>query len=91
MAALMRLRVVPSKEATYEVNVTPKVIVGAERQFAKPMSQIFGENASFEALCWTAWKASQSAGIIVKPFDEWLDEIDSIEAAEAERVPLEIQ
>jgi hypothetical protein len=36
-------------DATYEVNVTPKVIVGAERQFSKPMSQIFGENASFEA------------------------------------------
>jgi hypothetical protein len=55
------------------------------------MSQIFGENASFEALCWTAWKASQTSGVIVKPFDEWLDDIDSIEAAEVERVPLEIQ
>ena len=91
MAALMRLRVVPADGATYEVNVTPKVIVGAEREFSKPMSQIFGENSSFEALCWTAWKASQSSGIIVKPFDEWLDGVDSIESAEAERVPLEIQ
>jgi len=87
----MRLRVVPAKDATYEVNVTPKVIVAAERQFAKPMSQIFGENASFEALCWTAWEASQTSGVIVKPSDEWLDDIDSIEAAEVERVPLEIQ
>jgi len=91
MAALMRLRVVPADGATYEVNVTPKVIVAVERQFSKPMSQIFGENASYEALCWTAWKASASSGIIVKPFDEWLDTIDSIEAAEVERVPLEIQ
>jgi hypothetical protein len=89
MAALMRLRVVPAKDATYEVNVTPKVIVAAERQFAQPMSQIFGENASFEALCWTAWKASQTSGVIVKPFDEWLDDIDSIEAGDEPRVPIE--
>jgi len=89
MAALMRLRVVPAQGEPYEVNITPKVIVAAERQFTKPMSQLFGENALFEALCWTAWKASQTSGIIVKPFDEWLDDIDSIEAGEEARVPLE--
>lgn len=89
MAALMRLRVVPTGGEPYEVPVTPKVIVAAERQFAKPMTQLFGENASYEALCWAAWKGSQQAGRIVKPFDEWLDDVDSIEAGEEPRVPLE--
>jgi len=88
MAALMRLRVVPSEGEPYEVNVTPKVIVASERQFGKPMTQLFGENASFEALCWAAWRATQASGRIVKPFDEWLDDVDSIEAGEADRVPL---
>ena len=89
MAALMRLRVVPSEGEPYEVSVTPKVIVAAERQFAKPMTQLFGDNASFEALCWAAWKGSQQAGRVVKPFDEWLDDVDSIEPGEEPRVPLE--
>lgn len=88
MAALMRLRVVPSNGEAYDVNVTPLVIVSAERQFGKGMQQLFGESASYEALCWAAWKASHVSGHVVKPFDEWLQDIDSIEAGEVERVPL---
>jgi len=89
MAALMRLRVVPAQGEPYEIPVTPKVIVAAERQFAKPMTQLFGQDASYEALCWAAWKGSHVAGRVVKPFDEWLDDIDSIEAGDEPRVPLE--
>ena len=89
MAALMRLRVVPAKGEPYEVPVTPKVIVAAERQFAKPMTQLFGQDASYEALCWADWKGSHVSGHVVKPFDEWLDDIDSIEAGDEPRVPLE--
>ncbi len=89
MAALMRLRVVPSTGEPYEVNITPKVIVSAERNFGKPMSQLFGDQASFEALCWAAWKGTHASGRVVKPFDEWLDGVESIEAGETNPVPLE--
>lgn len=88
MAALMRLRVIPSQGEPYEVSVGPKVIVAAERQFAKPFTQILGQDMSFEALCWTAWKATHVSGLVVKPFDEWLDDIDMIEAVDEPRVPL---
>ena len=91
MAALMRLRVVPSSGDAYEVALTPKLIVAVERQFSQPVSTLFGESASFEVLCWTAWRGTQASGRIVKPFDEWLDDLDSIEAAEEPRVPLESQ
>lgn len=84
----MRLRVVPSEGEPYEVPVTPKVLVAAERQFGKSMTQLFGESPSYEALCWAAWKGSHVAGRIVKPFDEWLDDIDSIDGSEEPRVPL---
>ena len=87
--ALMRLRVTLNEGEPYEVPVTPKVIVAAERQFAKPMTQLFGEAASFEAISWAAWKGSQQTGRVVKPFDEWLDDIDSITPVEEPRVPLE--
>ena len=93
MAGLMRLRVVPTKGEAYEVNITPKVIVAAERQFAKPMTELFGDGASFEALCWTAWQATKYTATPtnpVKPFEEWLDDLDSVEGAdEVDRVPLE--
>jgi hypothetical protein len=89
MAAIMRLRISLAGEAPYEVNVTPKVIVSAERNFGKPMSQLFGENASFEALCWTAWKATTQAGKVVKPFEEWLDSVDAIDTGEEVPLPLE--
>ena len=89
MAALMRLRVVQSAGDAYEVAMTPKLIVAVERQFAQPISTLFGESTSYEVLCWTAWKGAQASGRVVKPFDEWLDDIDAIEAAEEPRVPLE--
>ena len=50
MAALMRLRIEPITGDAYEVNVTPKVIVELERHFSKPMTDLFGEGASFEAI-----------------------------------------
>ena len=89
MAALMRLRVIPTNGDPYEVPLTPKLIVAIERQFSKPISDLFGQTASFETLCWAAWKGSQNIGKPVKPFDEWLNDLDSIEAGEEPRVPLE--
>ena len=85
----MRLRVEPTTGDAYEVSITPKVIVEVERQFAKPMTDLFGEGASFEALYWSAWKASNLAGRTGKTFDYWLDDVEGIEPVEEQRVPLE--
>jgi len=85
----MRLRVEPTTGDAYEVSITPKVIVEVERQFAKPMTDLFGEGASFEALYWAGWKASFLAGRSGKSFDDWLDDIENIEPVEEQRVPLE--
>lgn len=89
MAGLMRLRVIDNTGDSYELNVGPKALVDVERHFKKPMSQLFNaETASFEALCYVAWRASQLSLRVVKPFDEWLTEIDTIEAVEDEALPL---
>jgi|APCry1669188910_1035180.scaffolds.fasta_scaffold116917_3 hypothetical protein len=90
MAALMRLRIEPIQGDAYEVNVTPKVIVELERHFSKPMTDILGgDSVSFEAIYWAAWKGTQIAGRPTKPFDEWLDDVETVEPVEEARVPLE--
>lgn len=89
MAALMRLTVKPITGEPYQISVTPAVIVHAERHFGKGMNQLFGEAMSYEALAWVAWNATHRSGIVVKPFDEWLDTIETIEAGEDKPVPLE--
>lgn len=89
MAGLMRLRVIETAGDSYELNIGPKVIVEVERHFKKSMAQLFNaETASYEALCYVAWRGSQLALRIVKPFDEWLGEIDAIEAVDEQAVPL---
>lgn len=89
MAALMRLTVHPLTGEPYEISITPAVIVAAERHFGKAMNQLFGESMSYEALAWVAWKGTHRAGVVVKPFDEWLDDVENIDAGEEKRVPLE--
>lgn len=87
--ALMSLAVVRVGGERVVVPVTPKVVVAVERQFHKSMSSLFSEDASMEVLAWTAWKASHFAGQVVKPFDEWLDDIKAIEPEDEGRVPFE--
>jgi hypothetical protein len=53
------------------------------------MASLFGEDSSMEVLAWVAWKASHFAGQVVKPFDEWLDDIEMIEAVDEGRAPFE--
>lgn len=89
MSGLMRLRVTEVDGDSYELKVGPKALVEVERHFKKPMSALFNaETASYEALCYVAWRASQLALRVVKPFDEWLGDIDNIEAVEDEALPL---
>jgi hypothetical protein len=87
--ALMSLAVVRDGGERVVVPVTPKVVVAAERQFHKSMASLFGEDSSMEVLAWVAWKASHFAGQVVKPFDEWLDDIEMIEAVDEGRAPFE--
>jgi len=80
--ALMSLKVTMVGGDPVAVKVTPKVIVLAERHFKKPMAELFA-NVSYEALAWVAWQALQATGHVVKPFDDWLGELDAVEGEES--------
>lgn len=74
------------------VKVTPKVVVAAERQFKLPMTKLFSaEEMSYESMAWVAWKAMHTAGHVVKTFDLWLDDLDSVGFVERETTrPLDV-
>ena len=60
----------------YEFPVTPKVEVEFERKFGLGIGKAFQEQKREHQhyLCWLAMK---QAGHVVKPFDGWLDEVET--------------
>jgi len=91
-SARIPLAVVLADGNSYTVVAGAKAIVDAERHFNKPLAQLFNQDSmSYESICWLAWRACQLSNRVVKPFDEWLAEIDSVEAAEEQPNPLEVR
>ena len=60
------------------VKVTPAVIVAFERQYKVGVGQAFTENVKMEHLMWLAWEAERKSGTPVKPFDEWIEQLDAV-------------
>lgn len=83
----MNLRVVTdSSEATY--SVTPRVQVAFEREWKVGLPKAFQTELRLEHLYWLGWRSAQAAGDIVKPFDQWLDSVRSVETVEGSEGPL---
>lgn len=73
-------------EKTYAI--IPKVVVAFERQFGVGIGRAFQEQQKAEHLYWLAWKAEQASGAVVKPFDDWLDNVNDVELIEDDAAPL---
>jgi hypothetical protein len=87
MAPLMRVTVERpgGKSASYPI--LPKTIVAFERHFGVGLAAI-SSDARMEYVYWLAWDAEKTSGTIVKPFEEWLDEVESV-ASVGEAPPLD--
>lgn len=84
MATMGQLKVVMQDGDTYVVDVSPTVMVAAERHFGKSFAKlgdIKGEG-TFENIFWIAWKATHFSGRVVEPFDEWMGKLASVSDAE---------
>jgi hypothetical protein len=81
---LLNLRVTHDG-TTNEYSVGPKVQVAFEREWKIGMPAAFSENQKMEHLYWLAWKAQQASGAVVKPFDGWLEGVDSVEIVDVDR------
>lgn len=86
MLAAWSVTVRRSGEVT-TVKVTPAVIVAFERQYNVGVGQAFTENMKMEHLMWLAWEAHRRSGAGVKPFDEWVEQLDSIPELDVDGVP----
>lgn len=87
MATFMKLTVERTDGSIKTHPVLPVTIVAYERNFGQGMGQ-FGVDMRMEHLYWLAWDAEKRTGVVVKPFDGWLEEIANVEA-EDERIPLD--
>ena len=67
-----------------EYPITPKVQVAFEREWKVGLPKAFSNDQKMEHLYWLGWKAQQSSGAVVKPFDGWLEGVDSVEIVEDE-------
>jgi hypothetical protein len=88
---MMDLAVTMTGSEPVTVKISPKVVVAAERQFKSPMAKLFAaENVSYEVMAWLGWKGMHTAGHVVKTFDLWLDDVESVEfVAEESGTPLD--
>ena len=71
-----------------EYVVSPKVQVLFEREFKSGLPKAFASEPRMEHLYWLAWRSVQAAGEVVKPFDDWLGTVRSVEMVEGAEVPL---
>jgi len=69
---------------TNDYTVGPKVQVAFEREWKMGMPKALANEQRMEHLYWLAWKATQNSGAVVKPFDGWLDGVESVEVVEAD-------
>jgi len=87
----LSLRVTTDK-STDNYTVGPKIQVAFEREFKVGLPKAFAADQKMEHLYWLAWKcASESAksgGPAVKPFDGWLDTVESVEVVGVDEDPL---
>lgn len=82
------ITVVRDDATTDTFTVRPKTIVAFERHFKIGLAQAFSRDQKQEHVYWLGWEAERSAGNVVKPFDQWLDTIESV-GLEVDSVPLE--
>jgi hypothetical protein len=80
----LTLRVTDGNGGQNDYTVGPKVQVAFEREWKVGMPKAFSTEQKMEHLYWLGWKAQQSSGAVVKPFDGWLDTVESVEVVEAD-------
>lgn len=78
MAGFGALTVTMKDGESFEVDLSPVVVVAAERHYGKGFPKLVGDEGTLEAMFWVAWKATHFSGRVVEPFDEWLTKVAEV-------------
>jgi hypothetical protein len=79
----INLRVTFNDKTVEEVNGTMRDIVAYENKFTKSVANI-ATDTRITDLLWIAWHWLQRQGKTKKDFDDWCDDVDTIEASETD-------
>jgi hypothetical protein len=67
-----------------EYPVFPPTIIAFERKWKVGLGVAFSQTSVlFEHLYFLAWQAEKDAGVVIKPFDEWLKNIKKVDIVES--------
>lgn len=75
-----------STSGTYVIG--PKTQVAFEREWKIGLPKAFGDQQKMEYVYWLAWRAMQDGGAVVKPFETWLETVESVEMVGSDEAPL---
>jgi hypothetical protein len=77
----INLRVTFNDETVEEVSATARDLVAFEDKFTKSVASL-ETDFRITDLLWLAWHWLQRQGKTTKTFEEWCDEVETIEASE---------
>jgi len=59
--------------------VKPRTVMAFERHFKVGLGTAFTKEPRMEHQYWLGWECMRSSGQVVKPFDQWLNDVDECE------------
>lgn len=83
---MLKLKIVKADGTTQVLKVGPRVIVAFERHFKAGYGKAL-EERRMEHFLWLAWESERVAGLTPQPFDEWINQVDDIEAVDDDDPP----
>jgi hypothetical protein len=84
----LNFKVIHSDGSATDATASVADQVAFEREFDKSIAEI-ASNVRITDMAWLAWHGLKRSGKVTSDFDAWLDNVDGIEMADAEIVPLE--
>jgi hypothetical protein len=79
---------VTTDDTSGDFAVGPRTQVAFEREWKIGLPKAFGDGQKMEYVYWLAWKAMQDSGVVVKPFEGWLNTVQSVEMVGADEAHL---
>jgi ribulose bisphosphate carboxylase small subunit len=79
---------VKTEDTSGDFTVGPKTQVAFEREWKIGLTKAFADQQKVEHVYWLAWKAMHDGGAVVKPFETWLETVESVEMVGADEAPL---